>query len=53
MLRSFIEGLIKYSQEVEVRRDLGGLEEGERGAGLGMGGDREHIQRVRNLNRGV
>ena len=43
-------------QEIEGRKDLGGREEGEgekEGAESGMGGDRDDIQRVRNLNRGV
>ena len=29
MLRSFLEGRTKYSQEVEGRRDLGGRKEGK------------------------
>jgi hypothetical protein len=47
---------IVFSQEIEGRRDLEGREKGERekGAGSGMGGDGDDIQRrVMDLNRGV
>lgn len=36
-----------------VQEELGGREEGGKGAGSDMGGYRDDIQRVRNLNRGV
>lgn len=39
--------------EGRVWEGLGMKGEGVRRAGLGMGGDRDNIQRVSNLNRGV
>ena len=55
MLQSFLEQATKYSQDIEGGRDLGsrGEREGKMGAGSGMRGDRDDIQRVRKLNRGV
>jgi hypothetical protein len=48
MLQSFLEGGTKYSMKVKGRRDLGGRGEiGEkRGAGSGMGGDRDDVQKI-------
>jgi hypothetical protein len=53
MLQSILERGTKYSWEIDGERDLGWREEGEekRGAGSGMGGDRDAIQRIRNLNK--
>jgi hypothetical protein len=55
LLQSFLEEGIKYSGELEGRNDLGGRAEWERemGAGSGMRGDKEDIQRVRNFNKVV
>jgi hypothetical protein len=54
MLQSFLEEGTKYSGEVKGGRDLLGIEEGRgKGAGSGMRGDRDDIERVRNLNTGV
>ena len=52
MLQSYLEGGTKYSWEVEGGRDLVGIEE-KKGSGSGMRGDRDDIQTVKNLNRGV
>jgi len=51
-LQSYLEGGTKI---VMGGMDLGGSEEGEgeRWTGSGMEGDRDDIQRVRNLNGGV
>jgi hypothetical protein len=44
----------KHSQEEQGGRDLGGIEEGEGRSGQDqLEGDKNDIQRVRKLNRGV
>ena len=55
MLQTILEGRTKYSWKVEDGRDWEGREEKERhqGAGSIVVGERDDIQRVRKLNRGV
>ena len=53
MLQSFLAGGTKFLEDIVGGRDFRGREDREGVAGTGMGGDRDDIQQVRNLNRGV